>query len=473
MKIVNTMRNKLLILFLLVSALPILFNWFILIAVQSENHLHMAELFMKDQLRSGLDLVEAQTMASADRPSVQETLESLEGLLWVKKAGLRPLDGGGPKVSVNGEHGVIYLELDQDRLIRNLDMTNETVEIVEAGDNPSETLERIRQQDDSQLIIGEELFDGDLLAVGRMPKEIILEKDIFWSGLLIRSSLIMMIVAVSISYIISYRYTQGMEMLAGDIRRIREGDFRDTVTIKGNDEIADLSYAFHKMAEEMDQLVNRTLRLTISERNAKIRAMQSQISPHFLYNALDSVNWNLLKKGDFESSQILVSLSGILRYSIDDSKDTVTVREEFEQMENYLTVQQSRFFDRFTYQVDLEESIADEQVPKMILQPLVENAVSHGLENEKGGLLKIQGVLARGGLEIRVWDNGKGIGAEALERLQKKMNENGQIADEQDFHLGIANVHNRLRYRYGENSGLFIESVEGSHTLVTVRICTE
>ena len=104
-------------------------------------------------------------------------------------------------------------------------------------------------------------------------------------------------------------------------------------TIKGNDEIADLSHAFHSMAGEMDILVNRTLRLTISERNAKIRAMQSQISPHFLYNALDCVNWNLLKKGDFESSQLLVSLSSILRYSIDDTKSTVTVREEFEQVE--------------------------------------------------------------------------------------------------------------------------------------------
>lgn len=477
MKIVNTMRNKLLILFLLVSALPILFNWFVLIAVQPENHLHMAEELLEDKISSNLKLVEAQTGTSADRSTAEEALRSVKELLWVRDAwavpGSKASDGGDDlTVSVTGRAGTVYLDLDPEELIQYLGLEKGTIELIRTKDSLDKVLEQRRARDSSRVFAGAGAFGGAVTAVVGVPKEGVLEKDRFWSELLVRSSLIMMILAVSFSYIISYRYTEGMELLAEDIKRIRKGDFSDMSTIKGNDEIADLSHAFHSMAGEMDILVNRTLRLTISERNAKIRAMQSQISPHFLYNALDCVNWNLLKKGDFESSQLLVSLSSILRYSIDDTKSTVTVREEFEQVENYLIVQQSRFSDRFSYHVYLDGAIAEEQVPKMILQPLVENAVSHGLEDGKDGMLRIRGVPVPDGIEITVWDDGKGIDRKTLGLLRDRMNGSGQIADEQDFHLGIANVHNRLRYRYGEGSGLTIESVEGDHTLVTIRINT-
>lgn len=296
---------------------------------------------------------------------------------------------------------------------------------------------------------------------------------VFWTEVLVRGSLIMVIVAITSSYVISYRYTEGMESLAEDVRRMRSGDFRDMRIIQGSDEIAELSRAFYEMAAEMDILVNRTLRLTISERNAQIRALQSQISPHFLYNALDSINWNLLKKGDYEDSGLLVALSDILRYSINDSKEMVTLEEEFQQVENYLRIQTARFPDRFVYKIRLDPEICEEQVPRMILQPVVENAVTHGLENQKNGILELCASAFPWGIEITVRDNGSGICPERVAQLQRQIQQGGQIADAQDFHLGMANVHNRLRYRYGEGSGLSIESVEKAYTCVTIRILEE
>lgn len=293
---------------------------------------------------------------------------------------------------------------------------------------------------------------------------------VFWTEVLVRGSLIMVIVAITSSYVISYRYTEGMERLAGDVRRMRGGDFRDIRIIGGSDEIAELSRAFHEMAGEMDILVNRTLRLTISERNAQIRALQSQISPHFLYNALDSINWNLLKKGDYEDSTLLVALSDILRYSINDSKENVDLEEEFIMVENYLRIQATRFSDRFAYEIRLDPEIRDAQVPRMILQPIVENAVVHGLENHKNGILKVCAGAFPWGIAITVRDNGSGISPERLRQLRQQIQQGGQIADTHDFHLGMANVHNRLRYRYGEGSGLTIESVEQVYTCVTIRI---
>lgn len=472
MKIVSTMRNKLLVLFLLISVLPILFNWFVLVAVQLDNHSATARQLLESGLRSSLEIIEEQTRASVNGLPVSDAAEKAEELFWVKRADVTAFDAEGPVAAVQGTDGTVYVELDTQAIARSIKWAKGRLQFLGQDEGGRRILEELRKNSEDTIIIEAVFFDGSVSAVGQVPKAVILEKDIFWTELVIRSSLIMMIVTVCLSYVVSYRYTEGMEQLADDVKRMRKGDFGDVSRIEGNDEIASLSHSFHIMAEEMDTLVNRTLRLTISERNAKIRAMQSQISSHFLYNALDSVNWNLLKKGDFESSQILVSLSAILRYSTDDTKELVSVKEEFAQAENYLMIQNSRFSDRFSYSIHLEEAIEETQIPKMILQPLVENAISHGLEDGKNGLLELRGREIPGGVEIRIYDNGKGIEADRLDLLLRKMNESGQIADENDFHLGLANVHNRLRYRYGKNSGLFIDSVEGEYTVVAVKILT-
>lgn len=122
-----------------------------------------------------------------------------------------------------------------------------------------------------------------------------------------------------------------------------------------------------------------TLKLKISEREAKIKVLQSQISPHFLYNALDCINWNLIEKEDWETSRILIALSSMLRYSMEDSTDLVSVEQELQQVENYLIIQKNRFFDRFDYRIEKDQAVL---VPKMILQPIVENSIRHGLEEK-------------------------------------------------------------------------------------------
>ena len=217
-------------------------------------------------------------------------------------------------------------------------------------------------------------------------------------------------------------------------------------------------------------MVNKTYRLKLSEREAHIKALQSQISPHFLYNALDSINWDLLEKGDFETSTILIALSETLRYSIDDSKRMVMLKEELHQVENYLKIQKSRFGDRFDYEVESDEDTLSVMVPKMILQPLVENAITHGLEDHTNGELLIRTYPIDQGIEIEVYDTGRGIAKEKLEFIRREMSENPQIADEKDFHLGVANVNNRLKFIYGKKSGLLIDSIENEYTKVILHI---
>lgn len=146
------------------------------------------------------------------------------------------------------------------------------------------------------------------------------------------------------------------------------------------------------------------------------------------------------------------------------------LKEELHQVENYLKIQKSRFGDRFDYEVESDEDTLSVMVPKMILQPLVENAITHGLEDHTNGELLIRTYPIDQGIEIEVYDTGRGIAKEKLEFIRREMSENPQIADERDFHLGVANVNNRLKFIYGKKSGLLIDSIENEYTKVILHI---
>lgn len=216
-----------------------------------------------------------------------------------------------------------------------------------------------------------------------------------------------------------------------------------------------------------------TLKLKISEREAKIKVLQSQISPHFLYNALDCINWNLIEKEDWETSRILIALSSMLRYSMEDSTDLVSVEQELQQVENYLIIQKNRFFDRFDYRIEKDQAVMAVLVPKMILQPIVENSIRHGLEEKNDGMLVVRVAQREYGLEILVEDNGAGIPQKRLEKLRQCIQESHQFQDEQDFHIGLANVNSRLRYVFGNSSGLSIESRENEYARVRLIVDLE
>lgn len=231
--------------------------------------------------------------------------------------------------------------------------------------------------------------------------------------------------------------------------------------IKRKDEIGTLYNTLHELMEknyEQKQI----------EEMACLKAYQAQIAPHFLYNTLDSINWMLIENEEYTISNIVVALGGLLRYSISNDGNLKTVADELEQIKNYLLIQQVRFGDRLKYSIDIDTAIHQQLIIKLLLQPLVENAVVHGIENTVGlKTIVITGRREGNDIVFSVEDNGAGI----PERLLLELNESlkNEVTAFSSRH-GLQNVHQRIRLAYSGPYGLTIESVYQKGTRVMIRI---
>lgn len=272
----------------------------------------------------------------------------------------------------------------------------------------------------------------------------------------IKISLIIITLSIGFSLGLSYDITHGIIKLINYIKKVEKGDFNFQIDVYKNDEIGFLTKSFNKMTFRLNELINKTYKLELSENEARLKALQAQISPHFLYNALDTINWSLIEKEDYETSKILGSLSEILRYSIDYNKKLVKISDEFRQLENYLRIQKGRFEDRFDYEIYLDEQFKDYCIPKLLLQPLVENAVIHGVEKcHSGGKIIVNCEMYYDDILITINDNGNGITPDKLNKLKNKLNGNKK---EKKDHIGLLNVNDRIKLLYGDNYYLDIDS---------------
>lgn len=210
------------------------------------------------------------------------------------------------------------------------------------------------------------------------------------------------------------------------------------------------------MTNRLNKLVNQTLKLELSEKEANLKALQAQISPHFLYNALDSINWQLIEKEDYATSEILGSLSEILRYSIDNKDRMVKISEEFNQLENYLRIQKSRFEDRLNFEVNINNDLNDYLIPKLLVQPMVENAVIYNIENSFDNIMINVGCETEDDeIIITIEDNGNGIEKMKLEKLKEDLK---KCVKDAKGHIGLLNVNNRIKLIYGNKYYLNIDS---------------
>ena len=262
--------------------------------------------------------------------------------------------------------------------------------------------------------------------------------------------------------------------MAGPIKRlsramgqVQKGDFTVRVSNKRKDEIGELTESFNYMLEEINTLIRQVYQEKIAQKNAEVQALQAQINPHFLYNTLDSVNWMLIDREEYDISDIILSLAGLMRYSIEDEHAFVPLEKEIGYVQCYLKIQKNRLEERLEYSLEVEENL----VPKLILQPIVENAITHGIEprNRKGNIsITIKGV--GDDMIISVEDNGIGM---TLSQLSHIRDELPDIEKEGHTGIGIRNVDRRIRLHYGDPYGIVIESIYGKGTIVSLRIPKE
>ncbi|WP_438444145.1 sensor histidine kinase [Gorillibacterium sp. sgz5001074] len=259
----------------------------------------------------------------------------------------------------------------------------------------------------------------------------------------------------------------------------RDMGFR--MRVRSTNEVGLLACDINRMMDEMEEMAqdmfNTQARLyesELSQKQAEFSALQSQINPHFLYNTLNCISSIGLEYGSKEIAQIASCMSKIFRYSI-KKNDLVQIREELDCIQAYMKIISIRYENKFSMELDVEDRLLEMRTPKMILQPIVENAVYHGLERmDLGGRLEVAGSMdPHGDVIFRIADTGRGMEPEVLAALQAKLSmaQPKHVPDGQPANsIGLSNIHNRLRLLFGEGYGITIESRLCQGTTVTVKI---
>lgn len=271
------------------------------------------------------------------------------------------------------------------------------------------------------------------------------------------------IIGIVLSRVIARNISKPLIHVIREMRRIETKDLAVNLDYDGNDELASFTATFNNMMNRISQLIVRDSELQRMKHELEMRALQAEINPHFLYNTLEAINWiGRLNRVD-EICDITTMLADIMRYSIDRKKDIVTVREEFEHIKKYMGIQRIRHGEKLSFFMEIPNEILDTRIPKLTLQPLVENAIVHGFENKlEIGKIKILGKSIDERIHITIADNGCGIGKEKLDLL---LSQEGQKTRNG---IGLFNVHQRIRLLFGEPYGLDIHSVEGKGTSIAV-----
>ncbi|MDO5336841.1 MAG: sensor histidine kinase [Eubacteriales bacterium] len=273
---------------------------------------------------------------------------------------------------------------------------------------------------------------------------------------------------VLIFYTVRNMDTSVKSVVSG-MQEVQKGNLDVVVPVQFFDEIGTIADNFNEMTVKVKELIQEVTQAEENRKNAEIRALEAQINPHFLYNTLDSINWMAIEKEEYEISKMIRNLGVILRYSVNKSNQMVTLLELSDWLEKYMSLQQMRFNDAFSYRLNIDENIYNQKVYKLLLQPFVENAILHGFkEMESGGLLQIDIMPAEyeKGIVIIIEDNGKGMPAEMLKNFNNK---DEAICDEGKS-IGLHNAFSRINMYYGEAASWNVSSIEGMGTVITLRL---
>lgn len=260
--------------------------------------------------------------------------------------------------------------------------------------------------------------------------------------------------------------TSPVSELCRRVQAIGDGDLTVQTPIAAEEyEIQMLSDGFEKMVGRLNQLIEQNRQEQISLRSAELALLQAQINPHFLYNTLDTIIWLIETEKYEQAVDMVTSLSGYFRSSLSKGRDIITLREEEQHVRSYLEIQHVRYKDILEYRIEIQPELAMYEIPKLTLQPLVENALYHGIKLKRGlGMISVKGYEQGEDIWLVVSDNGAGMDEERLEEIRKS------IRKEQRVGFGLSTVHERLQLWFGAEYGLSIESVLGEGTTVRVKI---
>lgn len=288
---------------------------------------------------------------------------------------------------------------------------------------------------------------------------------------MIKTLMIGIFISSILSFLLSYVIVRPIRATVLAMHRFSEGDFEVRLSEERKDEFGEMNRVFNETTRKIEELMHEVTNSKLLNKEMEFKALQAQINPHFLYNALDTVNWMAMKKGNTEICDMVSAISNLMRISIGNKQDIFSIRQELKYVKDYLYIQETRYRDRFQVYFTIDEKILDEKIPKLTIQPLVENAIVHSVEVSKGKtVLNINGYIEQGNVVIEIKDDGVGMDRDTLLHLLDPPE--GEEKDISVAHtgLGMYAVHQRLRYLYGEEYGLTADSEPGNGTCIKICI---
>ena len=360
-------------------------------------------------------------------------------------------------------------------LLRNINAlekrVDDIVDSIDAGGRYSENIEML----DNNIYILTELIQDDIQYYiyyqTRYMEKVTdtLQKQIgrFMVVCSILIAVLIAVVAVSAVMIVS-GILQPIRQLNSVTEKIAQGDFNARAQVNSDDEVAELAVSFNKMAGNMQSLIDKVKEDERKMRKADLRLLQEQIQPHFLYNTLDTIVWLIESNEPDEAVTMVVTLSDFFREILSKGKEFISIKEEEKHISSYLQIQEMRYRDILEYDIQLDQVIYKYQILKLTLQPVVENALYHGIKyNRAKGCIHIHGEKEGDIIRLTVRDDGVGMDEEELAQLRQQIEKPCQ---ETEKGFGLANVHERIHMYFGYEYGMKIESEKGKGTTVEIVI---
>ena len=341
----------------------------------------------------------------------------------------------------------------------------------------TENISLIMDTDEDTVLTGTG-NDGKLYSISRSEKTAwtvvdctnvkeLLSKSRQAQSVYVLTAIILVIVALLFSRFMARSITLPIQKLRDSMKKVQEGDFSvSDVVVDSKNEIGSLTKSFDVMTHRIHELMEQNVHEQEEKRKSELKALQSQINPHFLYNTLDSIIWMAEGKKNEEVVLMTASLARLLRQSISNEDEVVPIANEVEYARGYLTIQKMRYKDKLEFQIEVDSSILYIPLIKLVLQPIIENAIYHGLKyKESKGLLIVKGFMKDGNAVLQVIDDGVGMDEETLAHIYDKHKVN--------YHsngVGVYNVQKRLKLYYGEDYGITYTSELGKGTTATITI---
>ncbi|MCR8659606.1 sensor histidine kinase [Paenibacillus endoradicis] len=305
------------------------------------------------------------------------------------------------------------------------------------------------------------------IPVTELTNDTIVVKRIIWI-----TTAVAVLISIIVAIILSLAITRPLRTMTRLMKSVQEGNFKEKFPVKYHDEVGMLGSQFNRMIVRLDQLIQEIYEMETKKKKAELQALQNQINPHFMYNTLESIRMSAEMNDDSTTADMIAILGKLLRYSISNLNDETNIEEEMNHVQHYIELLNYRYPDRFQLVINVDRSVMKYRMIRLLLQPIIENAIYHGLDDNKGVMhLKISSAVKYPLLMIHIVDDGIGIETSKLLRLNSGLRD-GSV-DEAKYGIGgigLKNVNERIKLQYGQQYGIRVESQLGVGTEVILQL---